>query len=66
MAQSRLALAFIIDVFLTMCLLAYYFARKPIGRVRWPWFVLLSLMGGLAFSLPLYWWLNKRSAGEFS
>lgn len=60
--QNKLALGFIIDVFLAMVLLAYYFARKPIGRVQWYWFVVLSLLGGLGFSLPLYWWLNKREA----
>jgi len=42
-------------------LLAIYFARRPIGRVSWQTFVLLSLIGGLGFSLPLYWWLNTRS-----
>jgi hypothetical protein len=28
--------------------------------VRWYWFVVLSLAGGLGFSLPLYYWLNLR------
>lgn len=60
--QNKLALGFIIDVFLAMVLLACYFARKPSGRVQWYWFVVLSLLGGLGFSLPLYWWLNKREA----
>jgi hypothetical protein len=62
--QNKLALSFIIDVFLAMVLLAYYFARKPIGKVQWYWFVVLSLFGGLGFSLPLYWWLNKRDAAS--
>jgi hypothetical protein len=39
-----------------------HFARKPIGNVRWYWFVVLSLIGGLGFSLPLYWWLNNYNA----
>jgi hypothetical protein len=60
--DNHLALAFIIDAFMVMILLAVYFARKPIGRLRWHWFVVLSLVGGLGFSLPLYWWLNARSA----
>jgi hypothetical protein len=59
-AQNKLALAFIIDAFMALGLLAYYFARKPIGRVKWYWFIVLSLLGGLGFSIPLYWWLNKR------
>ncbi len=61
-AQNKLAIAFIIDAFLAMVLLAYYFARKPIGRIKWYWFIALSLLGGLGFSIPLYWWLNKRDA----
>ena len=60
--QNKLAVAFIMDAFLAMLLLAYYFARYPIGRVKWYWFVVLSLVGGLAFSLPFYYWLNKRDA----
>ena len=60
--QNKLAIAFIVDAFLTMGLLAYSFAKNPPGRVGWHWFVVLSLLGGLGFSLPLYWWLNKRVA----
>ena len=58
--SDHLALAFIIDVFIAMLLLAYWYARHPIGRVKWYWFVVLSILGGLAFSLPLYWWLNEK------
>lgn len=58
---NHLAVAFVLDAFVAMGLLAWSFAKRPIGPVRWPWFVLLSLLGGLGFSLPLYWWLNARS-----
>ena len=58
--QDRLALGFILDVALALVLLSVYFARHPIGPVRWPWFVVLSLLGGLVFSLPLYYWLNRN------
>jgi hypothetical protein len=60
--ENRLAIGFILDAFMAMALLAVYFAKSPIGKVRWPVFVGLSLVGGLGFSLPLYWWLNKRAA----
>ena len=60
--DNRLALAFILDCFMAVAILAVYFARRPIGPVRWPWFVALSLLGGLGFSPPLYYWLNLRSA----
>lgn len=58
--QDKLALGFILDVFLALILLSVYFARHPLGAVKWPWFVLLSLLGGLGFSLPPYYWLNRR------
>jgi len=58
--QNKLAVAFIIDAFMAMFLLAWWFAAKPIGKVRWYWFVVFSLVGGLGFSIPFYWWLNER------
>ena len=36
------------------------FRCAPIGPVRWDWFALLSLLAGMAFGLPLYWWLNAK------
>ncbi len=61
---DKLALSFILDLLLALVLLAVYFAKHPIGRVRWPWFVLLSFLGGLGFSLPFYYWLNTRRSKE--
>ena len=58
--QNKLAIAFIIDASMAMFLLAYWFAVKPIGKVRWYWFIVLSLIGGLGFSLPFYYWLNTN------
>ena len=46
--SDRLALAFVLDVFGSTALLAYLFARKPLGPVRWPWFLGLSLVGASA------------------
>jgi len=61
--QHRLAVAFILDVFLTTGVLAAYFAKSPPGRYRWPWFVAFSLLGTLCFGLAFYWWLSKRPSG---
>ena len=58
---NRLALAFIIDAVMAMLLLAYFFAKNPIGNVRWYWFIVLSVIGGLGFSIPFYFWLNGRA-----
>jgi hypothetical protein len=60
--QNKLAVAFIIDAFLAMFLIAYFFARNPIGKIKWYWFITLSIIGGLGFSLPFYYWLNKRDS----
>lgn len=56
-----LALSFILDAVLALLLLTVYFARHPIGRIKWPWFVVMSLLGGLGFSLPFYYWMNRRN-----
>ncbi len=58
--QNKLALAFIIDTLVVIGLLAYYFAKQPIGKIQWYWFIVLSIVGGLGFSIPFYWWLNRR------
>ena len=58
--QNKLALAFMLEAFLLLVLLSVYFARRPIGRVAWGWFVALSIIGGLGFGLPFYYWLNIR------
>jgi len=57
---DRLALAFFIDLVISTFVLAYLFARKPLGPVKWPWLVALSLLGTLAFAIPLFVWLNWR------
>jgi len=60
--SNHLAMAFILDALLTLIVLTVHFARQPAGRVRWPWFVVFSIVGGLCFGLPFYWWLNARPA----
>jgi len=58
--SDRLAVAFFLDLLISTFVLAYLFARKPIGPVKWPWFLALSLLGTLAFAIPLFVWLNWR------
>lgn len=62
--SDRLALAFFVDLLGSTGLLAYLFARKAPGPLKWPWFVGLSLLGTLWFGLALYLWLNWRRAPE--
>ena len=58
--SNRLALGFMIEAFLVMFLFAYYFSQNPPGKFKWPWFIVFSLIGGIGFGIPFYWWLNKR------
>ena len=58
--NNKLALAFIIEAFLVLGMMSVYFARNPIGRVKWYWFVVLSIIGGLGFGIPFYYWWNQR------
>jgi hypothetical protein len=60
--SDRMAMAFFLDLLLSTFLLSYCFAHKPLGPVKWPWFLALSLLGTLAFSIPLFIWLNWRRA----
>jgi hypothetical protein len=62
--QNRLAIAFVVDVFLTTGVLAAYFAKFPPGRYGWHWFVAFSLVGTLGFGLAFYWWLSKWPSGD--
>jgi len=58
--NNLFALGFILDAFMATGLIAWWFAHNPIGRYSWKIFVLLSVIGGLGFSLPFFWYLNKR------
>jgi hypothetical protein len=58
--SNKLAVAFMLDAAMATGLIAYVFAIRPIGRVKWPWFVVFSIVGGLGFSIPFYVWLNRR------
>ncbi len=60
--SDRMAVAFFLDLLMSTFLLAYLFAKRPPGPVKWPWFVALSLVGTLAFGIPLFLWLNWRRA----
>jgi len=55
------ALVFVVDAFVAMGLVAVFVAKRPVGtgRFGWPAFVALSLVGGLAFSLPTFYLLNS-------
>ena len=61
---DTLALAFFVDQVMTMLFVSYLFAKKPLGRVKWPWLIVAALLGTLAFAVPLFAWLNWRLSPE--
>ena len=53
-AQSNpLALAFVVEALVLMAVLAYLLPKWGVTQLSWGWFVVLSLVGSLAFSLPI-------------
>ena len=54
-----IALALLVDAVMTTALLAWYFARHPLGKRGWKTFVMMSLLGGLGFSVPGFLLLNE-------
>ena len=51
--QNPVAAAFMAEAFLLAGVLAYLLARWKVSQVHWGWFVVLSLVGGIAFALPM-------------
>lgn len=51
--SNPVALAFMIEATLLMGALAYLLTKWRVSRLSWGWFVLLSLLGSMAFALPI-------------
>lgn len=50
---NPVAAAFMIEAFVLVGVLAYLLRRWRLARLHWGWFVVLSLIGGIAFALPI-------------
>jgi len=62
--RDPLAWTLMVEALLVTGLLAWWFARTRRSRLGWGWFVVLSLAGGLAFSIPVVLLLADRGAGD--
>ena len=51
--RNPVALAFIVESLVLVGVLAWLLRRWGVSRVHWLWFVALSLLGGIAFALPV-------------
>lgn len=60
--KNPIALAFILEAFLLMGFFAYLLAKWKVAKLHWIWFVGLSLLGSMAFALPivLLWPLSQK------
>ena len=60
--SNPIAIAFMLEAFLLVAALAWLLVRWRASRIGWAWFVVLSLVGGLAFALPvaLLWKAEER------
>ena len=56
---NPLALVFMLEAFFLMFLFAWLIRKAGLTRTSGFWFVVLSLVGSLAFSVPAWLWLNR-------
>ena len=58
------AAAFIVEALALVGVLAYLFERRGVSRLGWGWFVVLSLLGSLAFVIPVVLLFPRRVENE--
>jgi hypothetical protein len=51
--ENPIAAVFIAEAFVMVGLLAYLLTRWRMSTVHWGWFVFFSILGGLAFAVPV-------------
>ena len=51
--HQSIAAAFITESFILLGTLAYMLTRWGVSKLHWGWFVFLSLLGSMAFALPI-------------
>jgi hypothetical protein len=58
---NPVALAFIVESFLLLAFLTYFLRKWGVARLGWGWFLALSLLGTMAFALPVVLlWPRKK------
>lgn len=63
---NPIAAAFMIEALVLVGVLAYLFTKWRVSALHWGWFVFLSFLGSLAFSIPVALLFRRggRRAGE--
>jgi hypothetical protein len=53
---------FIAEAVLLMCFWAYFLRKWGVARLGWGWFIVLSLLGSMAFAIPVVLlWPRRKS-----
>ncbi|WP_309379958.1 hypothetical protein [Cerasicoccus frondis] len=62
--SNGLAQIFMAEAFLLMFFFAFLMAKLGLKKPGWVFFIVMSLLGSMAFSIPLqiYLWLRPRNA----
>lgn len=50
---NPIALAFMVEALVLMGVFAYLLTKWALIKLHWGWFILLSLLGSMAFALPI-------------
>lgn len=58
--KNPVSAVFITEAFLVMGFLAYFLRKWGVARLGWGWFVVLSLLGSMAFAIPVVLLWPKR------
>jgi hypothetical protein len=61
---NPLAAAFIAEALVLVGVFAYLFERWGVSRLGWGWFVFLSLLGSMAFAIPIVLLFPRSDAGR--
>ncbi len=61
---NPLAAAFIVEALVLVGVFAYLFQRWGVSRLGWGWSVFLSLLGSMAFAIPVVLLFPSRDGSE--
>ena len=62
--NNGMALLFMTEAFLLMFLIAFIIAKSGINNPGWKFFICMSLLGSLAFSIPFHLYLSLRKYND--
>ncbi len=60
----RMAAVFMVEALVLVGVFAYLFERWEVSRLGWGWFVFLSLLGSMAFAIPVVLLFPRRDGRE--